>query len=116
MLTVPNNKKKNENFLYSKGYFELFGSFLIGEKEQKTNFRPKDVVVFESFINNIDADYNNEDVILTGWIYKLYTTEFIKVNISQNGRGTNCNQDTAKYTGKLCYNPTSGICSIKRIK
>ena len=31
---------------------------------------------FESYINAIDIDYDSEDVIFTGYIYKLNTPQF----------------------------------------
>ena len=59
------------------GDFELIGSMLVGEIEQKTNIRFKNVDDFESYINAIDSSgYDSEDVIFTGWLYKLNTPEF----------------------------------------
>ena len=51
------------------GDFELIGSMLVGEVEQKTNIRFKNVDDFESYINAIDnGGYDSEDVIFTGWL------------------------------------------------
>ena len=52
---------------------------LIGEKEQKkTDIRFKSVD-FETYINAIDiGGYDSDDVIFTGWLYKLNTPEFKK--------------------------------------
>ena len=61
---------------------------LIGEIEQKTNIRFTNVDDLETYINAIDVDYDSEDVIFTGWLYKINTPEFKKVNRSQYGRGT----------------------------
>ena len=99
------------------GDFELIGSMLVGEIEQKTNNRFKDVDDFEGYINTIDnSGSDSEDVILTGWLYKLNTPEFKKVNRSQYGRGTDFKQDIVEYIGNNCYIPTSGNCFIKCIK
>ena len=98
------------------GDFELIGSMLVGEVKQKTNIRFKNVDDFESYINAIDnSGYDSEDVILTGWLYKLNTPEFKKVNRSQYGRGTDFKQDIVEYIGNNCYIPTSGNCFIKCI-
>ena len=98
------------------GDFELFGSMLVGEVEQKTNIRFKNVDDFESYINAIDhSGYDSEDVVFTGWLYKLNTPEYKKVNISQYGRGTDFKQDIVEYIGNNCYIPTSGNCFIKCI-
>ena len=66
------------NFLEDyTGDFQLIGSMLVGEIEQKTNIRFKNVDDFESYINAIDnKGYDSEDVIFTGWLYKLNTPEF----------------------------------------
>ena len=49
------------------GDFELIGSMLVGEIEQKTNIRSENVDDFESYINAIDnSGYDSEDVILQG--------------------------------------------------
>ena len=75
---------KNEIFEDYTGDFELFGPMLVGEVEQKTNSRFKNVDDFENCINAIDnCGYDSEDVIFTGWLHKLNTREFKKVNISQ---------------------------------
>ena len=89
---------------------------LIGEIEQKTNFRFKKVDDFEAYIIVINnGGYDSENVIFTGWLYKLNTTEFKKVNRSEYARGTDFKQDIVEYKGKSCYIPTSGNCFIKCI-
>ena len=107
---------KNEILEYHTGDFELIGSMLVSEVEQKTNIRFKNGDDFESYINAKDnSGYDSEDVLFTGWLYKLKTPEFKKVNISQYGRGTDFKQDIVEYIGNNCYIPTSGICFIKCI-
>ena len=52
---------------------------LVGEVEQKTNIRFKNVDDFDSYINAIDnSGYDSDDVIFTGWLYKLNTPELKK--------------------------------------
>ena len=107
---------KIEVFEDYTGEFDLIGSMLVGEIEQKTNIRFKNVDDFESYINAIDnSGYDSEVVIFTGWLYKLNTLEFKKVNRSQYGRGTDFKQDIVEYIGNNCYIPTSGNCFIKCI-
>ena len=107
---------KNEILEDHTGDFELIGSMLVGEVEQKTNIRFKNVDDFESYNNAIDnSGYDSEDVIFTGWLYKLNTPEFKKVNRSQYGRCTDFKQDIVEYIGNNCYIPTSGNCFIKCI-
>ena len=54
---------ENETLLDCKGEFELIGSMLIGDIEQKTNNRFKIIDDFENYKIAIDVDYNCEDVI-----------------------------------------------------
>ena len=85
------------------GDFELIGSMLVGKIDQKTIIRFKNVDVFESYINAIDnSGYDSEDVIFTGWLYKLNTPELEKVNRSQYGRGTDLKQDIVESIGCNC--------------
>ena len=106
------------------GAFELIGSMLIGEIKQKTNRRCKNVDDFEPYINAIDnGGYDSEDIIFTGWLYKLNTHEFNKVNnnkglilkVKKYARGTDFKQDIVEYIGSNCNIPTRGICFIKCI-
>ena len=107
---------KNEILEDYTGDFELIGSMLVGEIEQKTNIRFKNVDDFESYINAIDnSGYDSDNVIFTGRLYKLNTPEFKKVNKSQYGRGTEFKHDIVQYIGDNCYIPTSGNCFIKCI-
>ena len=56
---------KNEILEDYRGDFELIGSMLVGELEQKTNIRFKNVDDFESYFNAIDnSGYDSEDVFL----------------------------------------------------
>ena len=104
---------KNECLEDYTGDFELIGSMLIGELELETKIRFKNVDDFQSYINAIDnSGYDSEDVIFKGWLYKLNTLEFKKVNRSQNGRGTDFKQDIVEFRCNNCYIPTSGNCFI----
>ena len=58
----------------------MIESMLIGEMEQKTNIRYKNVDAFEGYINPIDVDYDSEDFSFTGCLYKLNTLEINKVS------------------------------------
>ena len=89
---------------------------LIGKFEKKTNIRFEKVDDFETYINSIDKGaYDSENVIFTGWLYKLNTLEFKKVNRSQYARGIDFKQDIVQFLGNNCYIPTSGNHFIKCI-
>ena len=90
---------------------------MIGEVEKKTNVRFKSVDDFETYIIAIDnGGYDSEGVIFTGWLYKLNTPEFKKVNRSQYGRGTDFKQDIVEYHGQNCHISTSSDFFINCIK
>ena len=89
----------------------------IGEIKQKTIIRFKNGNDFETYNNAIDiGGYDSEYVVFTGWLYKLSTPEFNKVNRSQYGRGTDFKQDFVEFIGNNCYILTSGNCFIESIK
>ena len=71
------------------GDFELNGLMIIGPVEHKTNIRFKIMDDFERYINAIDIDNDSEDVIFTGYVFKLDTPHFKVVRRSAYGRGTN---------------------------
>ena len=76
-----------------RGDFEMIGYMLIGEIEQTTNIRFRSVEDFEAYIHIVDVEYDSEDAIFTGWLYKLNTPHFSMVNRSQYGIGTHFKQD-----------------------
>ena len=53
---------------------------IIVPTEHKTNIRFKNMEDSENYINAIDIDYDSEDVIFTGYVYKLNTPHFKVVN------------------------------------
>ena len=58
---------KNEVLEDYTGDFEMVGSMMIGEIEQKTNIRFKNVDDFKTYINAINnGGYDSEDVFLQG--------------------------------------------------
>ena len=108
------HEKKNELLEVYTDDFELIGSMLIGEIEQKTRSRCKNVDDFETYNKAIgNGGYDSDDVIFTGWFYKLNTPEINNLGRSQYGRGTDFTPDTVEYIGNNCYIPTSGKCFIK---
>ena len=88
---------------------------IIAPIEHKTNTRFKNMEFFESYINAIGVDYDSEEVLFTGYVYKLNTPYFERVNRSRYGKGTDFKQDIFEYIGNNCYIPTSGNCLTKYI-
>ena len=88
----------------------MIGSMLIGGIELKTNIRYENIEDFENYDNAIDDDYDSDDVIFIGSLYKTNTPEFIQVSRSQFGRGADFKQHIVQYIDDNCYIPTSGNC------
>ena len=70
---------------------------------------------FENYINAIDVDYDSEDVTFTGYVYKINTPQFNKVNRSQYGNGCNFRQQIVEYRGNKSFIPSNGYCFVKCI-
>ena len=69
---------------------------------------------FEAYINFIDQDYDSEDAIFNGYIYKLDTPHFKKSNRSQYGNECDFKpHEIIEYGGNICYKPTKGHCFVK---
>ena len=63
------HENKNEILQDYRSDFELIGSVLIGEIEQKRKIRFEIVDEFETYDNAIDnGGYDSVDVIFTGWL------------------------------------------------
>ena len=71
---------------------------------------------FEAYINSIDRDYDSEDAIFNGYIYKLDTPHFNKVNRSHNGIGCRFKQKNIEYQGNNCFIPSNRYCFVNCIK
>ena len=63
--------------------FEMVGNLKVGDQIRQTHFRFRNMDDFESYINSIDEGYDADDCIFNGYIYKLNTPQFNKINRSQ---------------------------------
>ena len=61
---------KNEILLDYVGAFETVGNLKVGDQIRQTNIRFRNVDDFESYNNSIDQDYDSDDSIFNGYIYK----------------------------------------------
>ena len=62
----------------------------------------------ESYINVIDQDYESEDAIFNGYIYKINTLQFNLVNRCKYGNGCDFQHEVFEYRGNNCFIPTKG--------
>ena len=65
---LNSHESKIEVSLDYTSAFGVIGPMLVGEIEQKTNIRFKNVEDFETHIITIDVENDSEGVIFTGWL------------------------------------------------
>ena len=106
---------KQEILLDYTGTFEMVGNLKVGDQIRQTHIRFRNMDDFEAYINSIDQDYDSDDSIFNGYIYKIDTPQFKKVNRSQYGNGCDFKHEIIEYRGSNCYMPTKGYCFVKCI-
>ena len=97
------------------GEIEKVGNLKVGDQIRRTHIRFRNMSVYEAYINSIDEGYDADDCIFNGYIYKLNTPQFNKVNRSQYGNGCSFDKIIIEYPGNNCYIPTKGYCFVKCI-
>ena len=91
----------------------MVGKLKVGDQIRQTNYRLRNIIDYESYNNAIDQDYESEDAIFNGYIYKINTPQFKKVNRSQYVNGSDFKLEIIEYRGKNCFTPTKGYCFVK---
>ena len=104
---------KHEVLLDYTGEFEMVGNLKVGHHIRDTRVRFRNINDYEAYIKQIDQDYESDDAIFNGYIYKLDTPEFNEVNRNQNRNGCDFKHEIFEYRGNNCYIPTKGYCFIK---
>ena len=117
ILVINKNlhETKQEILIDYTGEFEMIGNLKVGDQIRQTHIRFRNIADYEAYINAIDQDYDSEDSIFNGYIYKLDTPQFNKVNRSQYGNGCSFDKIIIEYRGNNCFIPTKGYCFIKCI-
>ena len=106
---------KQETLLDYTVEFEMVVNLKIGDQIRQTHIRFRNMDDFEAYINSIDQDYDSDDSIFNGYIYKINTLQFNKVNRSQYGNGCSFDKIIIEYRGNKCFIPMKGYCFIKCI-
>ena len=106
---------KNEILVDYTGEFEMVGNLKVGDQIRQTHIRLRNMDDFENYINSIDEGYDADDCIFNGYIYKLNTPQFNKVNRSQYGNGCSFDKIIVEYRRNNCFIPTKGDCFVKCI-
>ena len=106
---------KNEILQDYEGVFEMIGNLKIGDQIRQTHIRFRNISNYEAYINSIDQDYDSDDCFFNGYIYKIDTPHFNKVNRSQYGNACDFKHEIIEYKGNNCFIPTKGYCFVKCI-
>ena len=91
----------------------MVGNLKVVDQIRQTNFRFRNVDDYQAYINAIDQDYESEDAFFNGYIYKMDTPQFNKVNRSQYGNCCDFKQEIFEYRGNNCFIPTKGYRFVK---
>ena len=106
---------KNDIMRDYDGVFEMNDTLKVGEQIRQTLIRFRNMDDYEAYINSIDQDYDSDDTIFNGYINKINTPQFNKVNRSQYGNGCSFDKIIIEYRGNNCLTPTKGYCFVKCI-
>ena len=93
----------------------MVGNLKVGDQTRQTNIRFRNIDDFESYINSIDQDYDSKDAFFKGYVYKIKTPQFNKVNRSQYGNGCDFKHEIIEFRRNNCFIPTKGYCFVKCI-
>ena len=104
---------KREVIVEYTGVLEMVGSLKVGDQIRQTHFTFRNVNDYEAYINAIDQDYDSEDAVFNGYIYKIDTPQFILVNRSRCENCFKFRHDLIEFRGNICFIPTKGYCFVK---
>ena len=78
----------------------MVGNLKVGDQIRQTFIRSRKISDYEAYNNSIDEGYDAEDAIFNGYIYKLITPHFNKVDRSQYGNGCDFKHGIIEYQVK----------------
>ena len=91
----------------------MVGDLKVGDQIRQTDIKFRTMDDFDAYINAIDEGYDSEEAILNGYIYKIKTPQFNKVNRSQYGNGCDFKDEIIEYRGNNCFIPPKEYCFPK---
>ena len=91
----------------------MLGNLKVGDQIRQTHVRFRNMDDFEAYINSLDEGYDAEDAVFNGYISKLNTPQFNKVNRIQYSNGCDFKHEIIEYRGNNCFIPTKGYCFLK---
>ena len=93
--------------------FEMVGRLKIADQTRETHIKLRIIDDYESYIHAIDQNYEYEDGIFYGYIYKTKNPQTSLVFSSQNGNGCDLKHEITEDRGNNCFIPTKGHCFVK---
>ena len=91
----------------------MVGRFKIANQTRENHIRCGNLDKFEYYYIAIDRDYETENAILNGYVYKINIPQFNLVNRGQYGNGCDFKQKVIESRGNNCFIPTKGYCFVK---
>ena len=107
---------KQEILIDYTGEFEMVGNLKVGDQIRQTHIRFRNIADYEAYINAIDEGYDAEDSIFDGYVYKIDTPQFNKINRSRFGNGCNFHKKIIECRRNNCFIATKGYCFVKCVK
>ena len=89
----------------------MVGRLKVGGHIRDTRVTFRNINDYESYINKIDQDYESDDAVFNGYIYKTNTPQYNQVNRSQYGNGCDFKHEIIDYQGNSCFIPKKAIVS-----
>ena len=106
---------KQDKLVDYAGEFEMVGNLKVNDQIRQTLISFRNINDYEAYNDAIDQDYDWEDAIFNGYIYKLNTPQFNKVNRSHDGDGCDFTHEIIEYRGNNSFIPTKGYCIVKGV-
>ena len=91
----------------------MVGNLKNGDQIRPAHMRFRKNKDYEAYINILDAGYDSEDALCSGFFYKLITPHFNKVNRSQNRNGCDFKHEISEDHGDNFFIPTKSCCFVK---
>ena len=88
----------------------MVGKLSIADRVRETLFRFRNFTNYEKYLKAIDQDYEPEDAIFNGFVYKKDPPQFNLVNRSQYRNGFDFKHKIKEYRGKFFFIPIKGYC------
>ena len=93
----------------------MTGELSIADNTRTKHNRFRNNTDYETYVNAIDQDYESEDAIFNGYIYRTDTPQVNLFNRSQYGKGRDFKLQIFEFPGNICFKTTNSYCFVKCI-